>query len=86
MTTKTNQENQKPNGQHDLGQITSKANPKAKKVWAVVEFSGTDRESEVAEFDTMREAFRFVERNYTDDECFADVMKRDGAGFLTTEF
>ena len=54
--------------------------------WVVVEFAGTDRENEVIDFPTAREAFRYVERNYTEDECDVDVMKRRDDGVLTTEF
>ncbi len=54
--------------------------------WVVVEFPGTDRENVVIDFYTAREAFRYLERNYTDDECDVDVMRRGEDGTLTTEF
>lgn len=98
MTISNNPENLKSNGQHDLGRITlkpceSKAydsrgteeqrNPNP---WVVVEFPGTDREQIVIDYPTAREAFRFIERNYTEDECDVDVMRRRDDGVLTTEF
>lgn len=54
--------------------------------WVVVEFPGTDRENIVIDFYTAREAFRYIERNYSEDECDVDVMKRRNDGVLTTDF
>jgi len=54
--------------------------------WVVVEFAGTDREQIVIDFPTAREAFRYIERNYCEDECDVDVMKRRNDGVLTTEY
>lgn len=54
--------------------------------WNVVEFPGTDRENVIVAFATAREAFNYVNRQYSDDDCDVDVMKRREDGFLTTEF
>lgn len=82
MTTQNNPENQNTTPLSGSGQISKTAYP----LWFVVEFPGTDQENIVQEFWTARDAYRFIERNYTDDECEADVMKRNDDGFLTTEF
>lgn len=81
-------ENRKPHGPHDLGQISIKAtatrhNPKP---WVVVENPGTDNESIVIDFGTFREACNWIDRNYTDDDCPADIMRRLDDGVLTTEY
>jgi len=87
MKTANNPENQQPHGLGNLGQIsTGRASEHNPNPWVVVEFPGTDREQIVIDYPTAREAFRFVERNYTEDECDVDVMKRRDDGVLTTEF
>lgn len=87
-------ENRNTNEAHDLGQISTKearAHEAAMEndtypEWVVVEFPGTDRENLVIDFYTAREAFRYIERNYSEDECDVDVMRRRDDGILTTEF
>jgi IS4 transposase len=73
------------NQSNDLGQISMKATAHNPNPWVVVEFPGTDNENIVVDFPTAREAFRYIERNYTEDECDVDVMRRRD-GVLTTEF
>lgn len=54
--------------------------------WVVVENAGTDNENLVIDFATFREASNYIDRNYTDDDCPADIMRRRDDGVLTTEF
>ena len=54
--------------------------------WVVVENAGTDNENLVIDFATFREASNYVDRNYTDDDCPADIMRRRDDGILTTEY
>lgn len=89
MTTANKPENQQPHGLHDLGQISTRharkpGNPRFP--WVVVESPGTEFEKIVYTASRFEIARNWMERHYTDDQCPADVMKRDRAGNLTTEF
>jgi len=56
------------------------------KPWVIVENPGTDDENIVIDFATYREACRWIDRNYTDDDCPADILRRLDDGTLTTEY
>lgn len=56
------------------------------KPWVIVENLGTEFADIVIDFATFREAARWIERNYTDDNCPADIMRRRDDGVLTTEY
>lgn len=86
MTTSNHPENLNTDEAHDLGQISTKPAKPDYPAWVVVEHPGTDDENIVIDFYTAREAYRYIERNYTEDECDVDVMKRREDGVLTTEF
>lgn len=86
MTTTNHPANQQPHGLGNLGQISSTATPHNPMPWVIVENAGTDNENLVIDFATFREACNYIDRNYTDDDCPADIMRRRDDGVLTTEF
>lgn len=86
MENANNPQNQKPNGPHDLGQITKKHNPKP---WAVVENAGMNDEDIAGDFATFAEANRAVKNWYYPDEVRnmnIQIMRRRDDGVLTTEY
>lgn len=86
MTTADHPANQQPHGLGNLVQINRKATAFNPKPWVVVENAGTDNENLVIDFATFREACNWIDRNYTDDDCPADIMRRNDDGTLTTEY
>ncbi|MBS1157779.1 MAG: hypothetical protein H6R15_198 [Proteobacteria bacterium] len=70
-------------GEKDIGKKTTQDNPKP---WVIIENAGTDNENIVIDFATFREACNYIDRNYTDDDCPADIMRRRNDGVLTTEY
>lgn len=86
MQSANNPENQQQQGARGSVQINLKETDFNPVPWVVVEKPGQDDENIVADFATLREAYRFIDRNYTEDECDADVMRRLDDGTLTTDF
>lgn len=86
MTATNNPKNQQPHGLGNLVQINKRQGNTKARPWVIVENPGTDFEKVVAEFEDYRHACNWMERNYTDDDCPADVMRRRDDGFLTTEY
>lgn len=86
MNTTNHPKNQNPTGSGKPVQIISRATAFNPLPWVIVENAGTDNENIVIDFATFREACNYIDRNYTDDDCPADIMRRRDDGVLTTEY